>query len=56
MITNINSVGRYITASKYREEHGDNVAISLTPEAELIFQWATVKMAEDLRIDRKSVV
>ena len=50
MITNINSVGRYITASKYREEHGDNVAISLTPEAELIFQWATVKMAEDLRI------
>ena len=50
MISNINTAGRYIVVNKYREEHGENVNISLTPEAELIFQWATIKMAEDLRI------
>ena len=50
MITNIGGGGRYITISKYNEQHGENATISLSPEAELIFQWATIKMAEDLRI------
>ena len=50
MISNINTAGRYIVVNKYREEHGDNATVSLSPEAELIFQWATIKMAEDLRI------
>ena len=55
MITNIGGGGRYITISKYNEQHGENVNISLTPEAELIFQWAAIKMAEDLRITQLSL-
>ena len=55
MISNINTAGRYIVVNKYREEHGENATVSLTPEAELIFQWATVKMAEDLRITQLSL-
>ena len=50
MISNINTAGRYIIVNKYREEHGENATVSLSAEAELIFQWATIKMAEDLRI------
>ena len=50
MISNINTAGRYIVINKYREEHGENATVSLSPEAEIIFQWATLKMAEDLRI------
>ena len=50
MISNINTAGRYIVVNKYREEHGENVTVSLSSDAEFIFQWATVKMAEDLRI------
>jgi len=50
MISNINTAGRYIVVNKYQEQHRENATVSLSPEAELIFQWATIKMAEDLRI------
>jgi hypothetical protein len=49
MISNINTAGRYIVVNKYREEHGENATVSLSPEAELIFQWATIKMAAEQR-------
>jgi len=50
MITNINSGGRYIMLSKYREEHGENVAIALTPEADIVLEWAGKQMKEEQRI------
>lgn len=50
MITNINTTSRYVALSKYREEHGDNVSISLSPEAEIILSWAQAKMSEEQRI------
>ena len=50
MITNVNTVSRYVALSKYREEHGDNVSISLSPEAEIILEWAAKKMANEERI------
>lgn len=55
MISNINTAGRYIVVNKYRDEHGENATVRLSAEAELIFQWATIKMAEDLRITQLSL-
>ena len=50
MITNINGGGRYIMISKYQEQHGENVNIMLTPEADIILEWAAKKMKEEQRI------
>lgn len=50
MITNINTNGRFITTSKYHEEHGENVVISLTHAADAIMVWAEMKMLEERRI------
>jgi hypothetical protein len=50
MISNINQAGRYIVIHKYREEHGDNATVSLTPEAEIILEWAAKKIANEERI------
>ena len=49
MITNIGGGGRYITISKYNEQHGENVNISLTPEADIILEWARKKMSEEVQ-------
>ena len=49
MITNINAAGRYIACHKYQEQHGENVGISLTPEADIILTWAGEKMAAEHR-------
>ena len=50
MITNIGSSGRYIMLNKYNEQHGENVNIMLTPEADIILEWAAKKMKEEQRI------
>jgi len=50
MISNINTNGRFMNTSKYREEHGENVTISLTGAADAILVWAEMKMLEERRI------
>ena len=50
MISNINTAGRYIVVNKYHEERGENVTVSLSSDAKLIFQWAEMKMLEEQRI------
>lgn len=50
MITNIGTASRFIALSKYREEHGENVTVALSPEAEIILQWASARMKEEQRI------
>jgi hypothetical protein len=37
------------TISKYNEQHGENVNISLTPEADIILEWARKKMSEEVQ-------
>jgi len=49
LISNINTAGRYIVVNKYREEHGENAGISLSPEADIILTWAGEKMAAEQR-------
>ena len=50
MITNINPASRYILLNKYNEQHGENVNVGLTAEAEIILEWAAKKMREEQRI------
>ncbi len=50
MIANINGGGRYIVLNKYNEQHGENVNVMLTPEADIILEWASRKMVEEQRI------
>jgi hypothetical protein len=50
MISNINTNGRFMNTSKYREEHGENVTISLNGQTESILVWAEMKMLEEQRI------
>ena len=49
MITNINSSGRYITCYKYQEQHGESVNLGLSPEADIILEWASKQMKEEQR-------
>jgi hypothetical protein len=50
MITNINAPGRYIFVSKYQEQHGENATIGLSPEADIILEWAGQQMDREQRI------
>lgn len=52
MITNINAPGRYIFVSKYQEQHGENATIGLSPEADIILEWAAKKMDQEQQIER----
>lgn len=52
MITHINAGGRYIRVQKYQEQHGDNVNIGLSSEADIILEWAAGKMDEEQRIQQ----
>jgi hypothetical protein len=50
MISNINTNGRFMNTSKYRDEHGENVTISFNGQTEAILIWAEMKMLEERHI------
>lgn len=52
MITNITPVGPYISINKYTEQHGENVSIGLSGEAETVLRWARTKMAEEIELEQ----
>ena len=56
MITNVGGGGKYIIISKYNEQHGENVNIMLSPVAELILDWAEMKMLEEQRVTALALI
>lgn len=54
MITTINAPGRYVSISKYTEQHGENVTIGLSPEADIILEWAARRMYQEQQIEQLS--
>ena len=50
MITTINPSSSFITFSRYREEHGENVTIGLDQRADAALHWVMAKMEEEARI------
>ena len=50
MITTLNPTSSFITLSKYREEHGENVSIGLDSRADAAIHWVMMKMEQEARI------